>query len=368
MFLLSMLTRAAELRQPYRPISAMGMGGVYMPFPDDPDAVIVNPAALRWASGIHADIIEVGVGTNINLLDRSAIEFYEAVMEIPDTRDYDILYGKPIWLGTNGKVALSLPYLGVALQLNGFVSTQLNNPAFPDLDMSYFRDRILQVGFAIPIGPMSSLGIGVKQIDRQGGNKEIDLALLASGSSLETLTNEFLDAGVGYGTDVAFMTKLPVPFEPTFSVMWQDLGSVKFSKTLGENAPEIQRDNVIFGAGAVLDLPGLDVKGGIEYRHITLQGEQLGKKIHAGAEVSLPFIDLRMGANQGYSTFGVGLDLMFFRFDAAMTTEELGVYPGQNPQTRYMAGIGLSLGFDADFNIMRDNGKSRSRRKLKQRR
>jgi hypothetical protein len=150
--------------------------------------------------------------------------------------------------------------------------------------------------------------------------------------------------------------------------MWQDVGSVKFTKTAGENAPEIQKDNLMLGAGLLMDLPGFDLRSGVEYRHVTLQGEQLGKKIHAGLELSLPLIDLRIGANQGYSTFGAGVDLWFFRFDGAITTEELGAYPGQTPQTRYMASLALSLSFDANFNIMQGSGESRSRRKLKQRR
>lgn len=360
---------SAELRQPYRPVSALGMGGVYIPFPDDPDAPIVNPAALRWVSGLHIDFAEIDVGLNYNYLDQSTRTFLDAVQAIPDTNDYGVLYGKPIWVGARGKLGVALPYFGVGGYLNTFISTQLNNPAFPDLDITYMKDQVISAGFAIPMGPMSSLGLGVKQINRFGGEKEIDLGIIASGAQVNTLINQFQDAGVGYGIDVAWMTRLPLPLlEPTFTAMWQDLGSVKFAKTAGENPPAIQKDNLMFGAGFLLDLPGLDIRSGLEYRHVNLQGEQLGKKIHAGVELSLPLIDLRMGANQGYSTFGVGLDMWLFRFDAAMTTEELGAYPGQTPQTRYMASFGLSLSLDPDFNVSKDGGKSRSRRKLKQRR
>lgn len=367
LFLIALLglpkARSAELMQPFRPISAMGMGGVYIPFPDAHDAVIVNPSALKWVSGIHLDAAEIGLGVN-----NDAISLYDELQNISQPQDYEILFGRPIWLGVSGKASLALPYFGAAGYLSAFASTTLDNPAYPDLNVTYIKDQVMTAGFALPIAPLTSLGVSLKQINRLGGNEDISLGILANGADLDGILDQFQDQGVGYGLDLALMTRIEAPFfQPTLTMVWHDVGFTNFSRTAGSAAPDVQRDNLIFGAGGLLDLPGLDLRAGIEYRHITLGGEPLGKKVHVGAELSLPLIDLRIGANQGYTTYGVGIDLFLMRLDVAMTTEELGVYPGQDPQKRYMAGLSMSLSFDPDFNFEFTDGKGRPR-ELKQRR
>ncbi|MNL63779.1 hypothetical protein D3C87_1879440 [compost metagenome] len=123
--------------------------------------------------------------------------------------------------------------------------------------------------------------------------------------------------------------------------------------------------NLSAGAAVGFDLPGLDWTFGVEGRHLLDNDVQLGKKLHVGTEVSLPFIDVRAGLNQGYMSYGVGLNFLIFRLDAVSYVEELGVYPGQTADNRYMVGLTVDLSFDANFNFQDNNGK---KRKLKQRR
>ena len=155
------------------------------------------------------------------------------------------------------------------------------------------------------------------------------------------------------------------PFHPTLAVVWQDMGMTSFTKTDGIDAPPRIHDNVSVGFGTFVDLPGLDWTNSIELQHLTESDEQIGKKVHLGTEISLPLIDLRAGINQGYTTYGAGFDFFLFKVDAAYYKEELGVYPGQTPDTRYEIGISLDLSFDANFSFTDNDGK---RRRLKQRR
>jgi hypothetical protein len=92
---------------------------------------------------------------------------------------------------------------------------------------------------------------------------------------------------------------------------------------------------------------------------------QAGKKIHLGTELSLPIIDLRAGINQGYMTYGIGINLLVFRIDAATYTEELGAYTGQSGQNRWLIGLSMDMSFDANFTLSDNDGK---KRKLKRRR
>ncbi|MBC7369973.1 MAG: hypothetical protein H7326_00305, partial [Bdellovibrionaceae bacterium] len=195
-------------------------------------------------------------------------------------------------------------------------------------------------------------------------DKDIDLGVLAGGN-IGNIGDQFANKGRAYGVDIALQTVLPSPFSPTLSAVWQDVGSTAFSKTDGTDAPPRIRDNLSFGFSSSLDLPGIDLVGALEYRHATESEYQFGQKVHLGAEVSLPIIDLRGGISQGYASYGLGFNFLFLRFDVAQYTEEMGAYAGQSPQQRLQGGISIDLGFDADFNLTDKDGK---RRKLKQRR
>ncbi|MFN7903615.1 MAG: hypothetical protein ACK5P5_00375 [Pseudobdellovibrionaceae bacterium] len=353
---------SAELFEMYRPTRSMGMGGVLTLFPREQDAVILNASFLRWNSGVKLEIINLGIGADKNGYDLH--NYTSKGGDFDPVSEYDPWFGKPFWVNGFGKASLSIPYFGFAVFSGLQINAELNNPAFPKFQVNFLNDNISMLGFAVPLGPMSSFGVGLKRILRWGGDQDVSLGIIASGN-LDNIMDQFNNRGTGYGVDLSMTTQLDTPFQPTATVVWQDVGSTQFAKTAGSEAPPRIKDNLSFGLGSKLDLPGIDLTAGIEYRHITLQGEQLGKKLHMGAELSLPFVDLRYGVNQGLSTYGAAVDFWFLTLDAATWTEELGEYPGQTPQTRYQATLSLQLGFDANFSLTDSNG---GKRKLKQRR
>ncbi|MCB0367998.1 MAG: hypothetical protein KDD45_00820 [Bdellovibrionales bacterium] len=351
---------AAELYEYNRPIRALGMGNVYLNFVKDTDAPTINPAALGFISGVSIEMVNFGLG--INGVD--AYNNFKDAQGINSASDYDQYFGKKIWLGANGHVSIAMPYFGLSAYDDGQVSMILRNTAFPNIDMNFINDYGLVIAGALPIAPLTSLGMAVKRINRWGGSQTVGLSTIAAGSGA-ALQNEFENKGVAIGGDLALMMKLPSALSPSFSVVWQDVGSTAFSKTSGNDAPPRIKDNLQAGLGAVLDLPGLDISGGVEYKHINETGVQIGKKIHTGLELSLPLIDLRVGTNQGYMTYGAGFSFLFLNIDAAYYNVETGEYPGQTPENRVMIGLSIDLSVDANFNFYSKDGK---RRKLKQRR
>lgn len=57
--------------------------------------------------------------------------------------------------------------------------------------------------------------------------------------------------------------------------------------------------------------------------------DYIWRRMHLGGELKLlNFIAARAGLNQGYVSFGAGIDLLILEIDAAIFTEELGVSPG----------------------------------------
>ncbi len=60
----------------------------------------------------------------------------------------------------------------------------------------------------------------------------------------------------------------------------------------------------------------------------------LWTKLHIGSQIKLfGFWNLWAGLNQGYVTFGTGLDLLFLDISAGIFTRELGRYPGDKPSS-----------------------------------
>lgn len=355
-------TRAAELTQLGETVRSFGMGGVRIAGPNDAGAFLWNPAALTYTKGMNFEVFNVGAGLN-------GVQAYNDFKDVDlsgGPASYSQLYGKHLWVGGEGYAALTFPYFGFGVYDQGYIDFMMHNPAYPTLDMTYLNDYAFALGGSIPLGPAGSFGISAKRINRIGGPQEIGPNLL-TGSNMdsEQLIQQFTNQGVGYGLDMGWMYKAPVPFSPTLSLAWQDVGSTAFVKTGGSTSPDRIKDNLTLSATVQTDLPLIGLAAGLEYRHITDASEQIGKKLFMGAEVSLLMLDARAGFYQGYTTYGVGLDLWLVQLDAATYTVERGAYAGQTPDERFQVGLSMNFGFDPDFNLTDFGGK---KRKLKQRR
>lgn len=351
---------ATEIFEYAKPLKAWGMGGVQIPFVKEGDAVMANPAALGFVSSVTWQMFDVSFGLN----GQDAYNNFKDFQAPSSPADYNDLIGKKLWVGGAGKMGLVTPNFGLTILSDTKFSGIVRNPAYPEFDVSYFSDTTLAMGFAFAIGPLQTVGATIKQISRWGGNQTIGLSTLSSGTTT-AVTDQFQNKGRGFGLDLAYMMKIPTPLNPSFSIVWQDVGSTSFVKTAGVDAPERIKDNLALGAGLLMDLPGLDLSAGMEYSHVLDNSIQLGKKLHFGTELSLPFIDLRAGLNQGYATYGAGLSILFIDFDVALSKVEAGEYPGQTPEDRVLFGLSFNVSIDADFKMTAKDGKKRN---LKQRR
>lgn len=362
LLMLPTLSSAQELKELGYSIRSMGMGGMYVPVASGVGAVFHNPAALGRGTGLTIELMDLKLGVN----GQEAIDLYNTGTSINNPSDYNKFFGKKIWFETQGHAGVTLPSMGIGFMSNTQVSMELHNPGYPQFQTYFLNDQIIGLGGAFSLGNKSYLGVTFKQIRRWGG-ETIDLGLttIANANNLSSVGDNFKNKGTGYGIDLALMKVLDAPSSPSLSLVLRDVGNTQINKTDGVAAPPSITQNLVFGAGGMLDLPGLDFTYGMEVRHLLDSEVQLGKKVHLGTEVSLPFVDLRAGVGQGYMSYGVGMNFFFFRFDVASYTEELGVYPGQTGQNRYVAGLTIDLSFDANFSFVDSTG---HKRKLKQRR
>ena len=338
---------------------AHGMGGVTSLFPRPTEATFVNPAALSKVEQLGWEIADVSGGYN----GQAAYTAFSA-LGAGGTAAYNGVYGKKIWVGANGYSSMVFPNFSFALFDNIKVNGELNKPPFPDFDMAYLNDSGFQASVGFDIDSVFSWGATLKRITRTGGEMSLGLSTIAAASA-NTIQNQFSSAGTGWSSDLALMARGDGPFSPRMVAMWKDPGSLEFVLSNGTINPPRIRDNFILGVGTLLNAPGLDWSTGLEFQHISETGIQLGKKVHMGTEVSLPLVDLRAGAGQGYQSYGAGINLFFIKVDAAYYTVEKGDYPGQTPDLRYEVSFSINIAVDADF---KETGKDGKRRRLKQRR
>lgn len=190
------------------------------------------------------------------------------------------------------------------------------------------------------------------------------LGLMAGGEEEDTTTTEEASvlpivAGTGLGIDFGIIAESG-PFTVGFSI--RDLGGTTFDytqagnitiDTIGDSVEGILTGSVdgvapeepytipmtiSYGAGFHPDFGGfsflIDPVFHFEVKD-TLWADRepdFWTKVHAGTEIRvLRFIKLRAGINQGYTTLGAGVKLLFLDVNASYFTREMSDYPGFKP-------------------------------------
>ena len=347
------------------PAWSLGMGGVHIPFPREGDIPTSNSAFLSHVKEISFEFLNLEIkGPGIE-----DITDFQELPEADGAEDLNSFYGRPIQTGLDARLSIIAPRIGFSGYTNVNLRSYLSNPLVPEWYINYLSDYGMTIAFSTVFSDSLSAGIGLKRMTRTGGEVVLDTQQINDYVNGVTDTADILelfdDTGVGYGVDVSFLYKTPGDSSSIATLVWKDVGTTSFLKTAGDQNPVAIKDNLTLGLGYVMNRTGLDIKTGFEYRHILTSSEPIGKKLHAGIEVSLPLIDLRAGMSQGYSTFGAGLDLWIMRLEVAKFTEEYGEYPGQTPEERLQLSLTMDFSVDADFSMTSKSGK---RRKLKQRR
>lgn len=363
---------AQDLMAGWKSVRALGMGNAYISVVDDADSLFYNPAGLAGVSGVHWTIFDVHGGVN-------GVEAIQNVMKLQDAGE-DVaatlqdLYGKRTWAGARAKTAIVVPHFGIA----GFIDTEAGfyatNPANTTMRLNYYFDYGVVMGTGFDLIPgIFKLGVSAKRINRTGTTLPTGAATLAT-LDPEALQSELKRRGTGYGLDVGAVLTLPGPVKPSLALVYRNLGQTTFTFDEGAGSPPPIPQQMIIGGSLTVDALLVSVTPSIDYAWADRPDIQLGNKIHLGVEVDLPLLALRAGFNQGYYTAGASVDIGPITVDAATYGVELGEYPGQKEDRRYMveATFELGIGFDL-FGFgggSSGDGKSGggSKRRVKQRR
>jgi hypothetical protein len=336
--------QSAELYEGFVSARAAGMGNVHSMFVNGDDALFYNPAGLARSWGVNFTLMNVNGGANgLDVLDTATALTTAAGDDFTDA--IRGLYGKKIWVGGKGKIGFSASGFGGAYfgNLNFFANA--GNPAYPTISTNYIQDMGYALGYGLNVIPgVMQMGVAVKRITRTGGNLPIGLESLAT-LDAAAVQEEISATGVGVALDAGITIGLPVLATPMMSIVWKNIGTTRFTGEAGAVRPPNLENDLTVGFGLSFETFLFDIRPGIEFKHLTQIEEQFGKKVHIGAEFAIPLFAFRAGFSQGYYSLGAGMNMGFIRADIATYGVELGEYPGQHEDRRYMLELSMELGF-----------------------
>jgi hypothetical protein len=316
------------------------MGNAYVANVNDLDSLFYNPAGLAKVHGIQLDMLTASAAGK-NLDD------YKTLKSLADSST-DLstalppLYGKDYFYSANARSGIALPMFGAAVYNATSAQAQVHNPPFPEIDVKATNDYTYALGFGVPLGPFVQVGAEGRYIKRTGVSKTYTGADFANLSNNQ-IASDITAWGRGYELDLGANFLIPVPLATfDFSVVWQNVGNTTFIQDSTNSIPS-EPNNLVAGVGADIRLLLVTIRPEFDIRHITDADIQLFRKFNFGVEVSLPLIDIRGGFSEGYYTYGAGMSFGPIRVDAASYAAELGDYPGQIEDRRYMATVSIEL-------------------------
>lgn len=356
----SLQATAIELYQMGQSTRSLGMGGVAVATARGTDALFFNPAALARVNGFSLNIITIGPAISTNSIDLANHFSGSSSFSASDLNE---LYGKKIFSDVTGYTGFVIPYFGFGGYSNNTILMSFNDPSFPTFNVDFVSDYAYVVGGAIPITDNFSLGLGLRHVKRWQGVADILVMDLVGSNAMDVIESNLTNKGSGNAMDISALYTIKGTWNVDLAAVWKDVGDTKFNPTNGVG-PDRQENNLIFGAAASKEFGFINWTNAFEYKFIRNDGD-ITKKLHLGTEVSLGLVDIRAGFNQGYVTYGVGVDLWFLQLDVAQYSAELGAKAGQTSSDRYQASLSLNLDFDSSFKVTNSEGK---RRRLQQRR
>ncbi len=324
------------------------MGDAYTALANDESSLFYNPAGLARVHGINWKIFGLGGGASgvsaftkaKGLSGGSASSFSNSIGQ---------LYGEHVSTALGGESIFTMPMFGFGVYNHASALIRVDNPIYPNLHVRAINDTGYVFGVGVPAGPVH-FGLDLKYIKRSGGDIPLGPADLAD-LNPKTVTDNITAWGQGYGADLGMSVVLPAPFfTAAMSAVWKNMGKIEFRSLNSSPIPD-EDNNVTLGLGLDFELPLVSIRPAFDFTNVNRTDLQLTRKVNFGIEIGLPIIDIRGGFREGYYTAGVGVDLGLFRVDAATYGVELGDYPGQLEDRRYVAQFTMQLGlgnFSAD--------------------
>lgn len=350
--------KAQEFRYLARSPQALLMGDAFTALADDEFSLFYNPASLGKNSGVEITPINVsfGVTNALDDMDRfkdfpdDAVDIAERVMDYP-------LY---LQLGTAPGVKVG--GFGFSLLANTTTSMVLQNSVNPVLNVDYRYDSGFIMGYAINLtsrgprlvgmgsrqGHRFTIGASVKHIKREGIAESFNffgtrvLNAIADASDFSSVKKN-----LGYSKGKAWGTDFGVEYayvrgrsEFLIGASLMDILDTDFDITEGEvHLPE-QKMNLNLGTAWRQDFGLFDYTLAVDL-HPVLESLDYRRKLHMGAKIGLPFVDIFGGWSGGHTSYGASINLWPLRLTAGVYGSEIGVDYNDNKGARAILHLSL---------------------------
>lgn len=366
----------------------MGQGGSYVAVAEGYSSLFSNPAGIAWTHEPEVTLPSISLWAysrpDLLLPTIGALGGQNVSSDGGDeqSRDELILDNLSEQFTTNGfgvGTALGFGYVGnrIGVGMNVAVDSYLYGDTFPlGLEGELTSQFTLVFGYAHPfeLGPVdmalggtlrpnlriTSLvgsdtaadlvstftGVDTGDTGGDGDLTETIVALNGWGVAFDAgFLARYRSATVGMQARNLFNTNMQYTRNSLKDIL-DALGSGGLPSPAGEGDPEFVREDYIIPADLTIGVawqPDLGELSFLVDPEIHLQIDDVFKtgqldpdrptsfwtRTHVGTELTfLNFFDLRFGLNQGYFTFGTGMDLLFLDLQFALYSQEFGRYPG----------------------------------------
>ncbi|MFH1714626.1 MAG: DUF5723 family protein [Elusimicrobiota bacterium] len=372
-----------------RGVRALGMGGAHVCLSDDQNAFFYNPAGITKREKRMLTLVDMPISITDDMLkfydwykdNEDALKDFD---KLPETDKTELLnditdkitsyrtrftFGGPIFplnfnyiSGPRGANNNMFWGIGVFDQVD--IGFNLNSGILiPKLDIWGHADVAGMFMLARKFDNDVSVGANIKYIGRAGLD-ERGISILA----LEGL-EPMIQPGFGMGVDLGVTWDFKENMEVGMSIM--DVGGtpIKYKEATKDTTDDgvtttqtkeeytgiiYSRVNLGF-AYKPIDTWNLPLKPDLTLAvdiHDVLDSEddgklsfsELFKKMHMGAEFQWNLVQFRCGLNSGYPTLGLGASLLGFKVEYAYYTDEMGLFPGDLPETNHMISVAWRFG------------------------
>jgi hypothetical protein len=365
-----------------RGIRPLGMGGAGIALSDDQNAFFYNPAGvtdrkkkvltiLDLRFGISDDIVKFYDWFDKNQKDLNNFDGIDKDKKeklLGEISDKITTYTNRIVISMPNMNYISAPiydntYFGIGVFDKVDMKFKMNAGLLvPNLELNATVDGAGIVLLAHKFTDKFSAGVNTKFLGRVS-IKEDRLSILAIDG-----WEPVLQPGMGIGADLGMAYKLQDNLKLGLSV--SDIGGtvIKYEevKSTSTNVLKPRRDartdiieprlnvgvaykplkkwfNTLFVPDVTLAMDFMDLTDAEGDGTIQDFSEFL-VKTHLGTEFAWKFLALRAGLNSGYPTVGFGLSLWSIKVDYAYYTDEMGMFPGDKPESNHTIALSWRFG------------------------
>ncbi len=340
-------------------IRQLGMGGAGVAMVNDVNALYTNPAGLA-KSKTHVYVpLSFNIGLSQSIFDKNGA-FQDAInASTTEARLNKLGQLAPMDISINpgmgSFVGVTAPGFAAAGFAGSNIRIKLINPTTPSLEFSGFADVSPMIGMAqtfslfdtpVNVGVSGRYIYRARIIDPATKSPTLSKGVsnLLSGSG--NVLNSASSVGItGFGADVG----MTMPLGPgQLGVVLNNVGSTltgtvtSGNVSLGEYSETLPMTATV-GYAQSYDASNWPWVGSLVGRFAVAADYKMAKNdmfqnLYMGVEKSLveDVLTARIGLNQGYPCFGVGLDLWMFHMQYAFTTQEKGDFLGADPVSYHL--------------------------------